>query len=141
VDGKQWLGLTHLAAQKGDRIALPLPWQDWCADQTARVVAGLSDVDVVGDLADLRVEAADFVSEQLIPDQAALTQSAVEALASIVVERADARTAGKAAAVRTERRDSRGVRWARAARGVRRLWTVSGPRERRGDPGSETRSA
>jgi hypothetical protein len=75
VDGKQWLGLTHLIAQKGDRIALPLPWQDWCADQIARVVADLSDVDVVGDLADLRVEAADFVSEELIPDQVALPGS------------------------------------------------------------------
>jgi hypothetical protein len=142
VDGKQWLGLTHLAAQKGDRIALPLQWQGWCADQTERVVAGLSDVDVVGDLADLRVEAADFVSDELVPDEAALRQSAVEALASIVVERADARTARKVAAAGTQRRGSGAVRWARAAaRRVRRALPGSGPRGRRGDPGSESRSA
>jgi hypothetical protein len=142
VDGKQWLGLTHLAAQKGDRIALPLRWQGWCADQTERVVAGLSDVDVVGDLADLRVEAADFVSDELVPDEAALRQSAVEALASIVVERADARTARKVAAAGTQRRGSGAVRWARAAaRRVRRALPGSGPRGRRGDPGSESRSA
>ena len=121
ADGKQWLGLTHLAAQKGDRIALPLQWQDWCADETARVVAGLSGVDVVGDLADLRVEDADFVSDELVPDDAALRQSAVEALTSIVVERADARTARRAAAARTQRRRSGAARWARAAaRRVRR---------------------
>jgi hypothetical protein len=142
VDGKQWLGLTHLAAQKGDRIALPLQWQDWCADQTARVVAGLSDVDVVGDLADLRVEAADFVSEDLVPDQAALTQSAVDALASIVVERADARTARQAAAPPTATPASGSVGWARAAaRKARRALPGSRPRGRRGGPGSKRGSA
>lgn len=142
VDGKQWLGLTHLAAQKGDRIALPLAWQDWCADQTARVVAGLSDVDVVGDLADLRVEAEDFVSEELVPDQVALTQSAVEALASIVVERADARTARKVVDARPERWTRGAVRRARvAARKLRRALTGSGLRGRRGDPGSDPGSS
>jgi hypothetical protein len=144
MDGKQWLGLTHLAAQKGDRIALPLQWQDWCADQTARVVAGLADVDVdvVGDLADLRVEAADFVSDELVPDDAALRQSAVDALASIVVERADARTARKAAAAQTQRQGGGAARWARAAaRRVRRALPGSGPGGRRGDPGSDAGSA
>jgi hypothetical protein len=142
VDGKQWLGLTHLAGQKGDRIALPLSWQDWCADQTARVVAGLSAVDVVGDLADLRVEAADFLPDDQVPGDDALRQSAVEALASIVVERADARAARRAAAARTQQRGRGAARWARAAaRRARRALPVSGAGGRRGDPGSESRSA
>jgi hypothetical protein len=142
VDGKQWLGLTHLAAQKGERIALPLQWQDCCTDQTARVVAGLSDVDVVGDLADLRVEAADFVADEQVPGDAALRDSAVEALASIVVERADARAARRAAAARTQRQERDAVRWPRAAlRRARRVLPGSGALSRRGDPGSESGSA
>lgn len=118
-DGKLWLGLTHLAAQHGDRIALPLGLQEWCVEQTARVVAGLAGVDVVGDRRELQVEPGDFVPDEAVPGDEALRQAAVDALASMVVERADARAARRSRPGRPSAKRSAGVA-ARKARAVAR---------------------
>ena len=119
--GKEWLGLTHLAAQGGERIVLPSRLEEWCREETARVVRGLADVHVVGDLADLDVAWEDFGDDRWSPDESAVRAAAVDALASIVAERADGAAAPRPGLESGSGRAGLAARAARRARaGFRR---------------------
>lgn len=86
--GKQWLGAEHLAPQQGEPPRMPSSLRAWCEEEAASTIAWLAGrpLEVVGDLDDLRPQDEDFVADPRL-DAEAVATAAIEALASIAIER------------------------------------------------------
>lgn len=92
--GKWWLARRHLAPQGGTPPRMPPRFRDWCEEESRATIDFLraSGVDVVGDLEDLLPQEADF-DDAGPPTETELLAAAVQALASIGVERTERQAA------------------------------------------------
>ncbi|WP_296602495.1 hypothetical protein [Nocardioides sp.] len=92
--GKWWLARQHLAPQGGTPPRMPLRFRGWCEDEARSTIDFLraSGVDLVGDVDDLLPADADF-DDAAAPSETELLAAAVQALASIGVERTERQVA------------------------------------------------
>jgi len=92
--GKWWLARRHLAPQGGTPPRMPARFRDWCEDEARATIDFLraSGVDLVGDVDDLLPGDTDF-DDAPAPTEAELLAAAVQALASIGVERTERQAA------------------------------------------------
>jgi hypothetical protein len=91
--GKQFLAGRILHPQAGEPPRLPKRLAGWCAETAEAQVArlGSSGYDIVGDLGDLVPDPSSFAEDDQEVTEAEVAESAVEALASILDNRAEER--------------------------------------------------
>jgi hypothetical protein len=91
--GKRFLAETILIQQEGAPPRLPLRVRPWVEERSRQVVASLraEPYDVVGDLEELVPDPSAFVADIGEVDDAALLDAATEALAAVLVARAERR--------------------------------------------------
>jgi hypothetical protein len=90
--GKRYLAVQVLGGEPGSPILLPPRYRDWCFDVSRRHIEQLdaAGYDVVGDLEDLVPSPASFSSGPSRPKNRAITDAAVQAVASMLTDRIEA---------------------------------------------------
>lgn len=115
--GKWWLAHRHLAPQGGTPPRMPVRFRDWCEAEARSTIAFLraSGVDLVGDVDDLLPDDVDF-DDAAAPTETELLAAAVQALASIGVERTERQVARRRSLRSDPSRPMEGVSRARRSR-------------------------